>query len=66
MADDKVDNLPGSYFDSSFGFFIIGVICAMWAQNTGRSVWLWLFLGLFFGPITLVVMLIKNSEDRRI
>jgi hypothetical protein len=40
--------------------FLFGCFCALWAQNNGRSAWGWFFLGLFFGPITAVVLLVKN------
>ena len=43
--------------------FLFGVFCALWAQNTGRSAWLWFFLGLFFSLITVIVLLSKNSDD---
>ena len=45
--------------------FLFGAFCALWAQNTGRSAWLWFFLGLFFSVITVLVLLHKNSHDRR-
>lgn len=44
---------------------LAAVICALWAQNTGRSAWLWFFTGLIFSVITLLVMLYKNAEDIR-
>ena len=28
-----------------FVIFLFGAFCALWAQNTGRSAWLWFFLG---------------------
>lgn len=43
--------------------FLFGAFCALWAQNTGRSPWLWFFLGLFFSVITVLVLLAKNSGD---
>jgi hypothetical protein len=43
--------------------FVIACLCALWAQNTRRSAWLWFFLGLLFNVITLVVLLRKNSND---
>jgi len=45
--------------------FIYGVFCALWAQNTGRSAWLWFFLGLLFSVITVIVLLVKNADDRK-
>lgn len=44
--------------------FLFGVFCALWAQNTGRNAWLWFFLGLFGSLITVIVLLVKNSNDR--
>jgi hypothetical protein len=45
--------------------FLFGAFCALWAQNTNRNPWLWFFLGLFFNIITVLVLLAKNSGDRR-
>jgi len=45
-------------------FFLFSIFSAYWAQNTGRNAWLWFFLGLFFAPITGLVLLYKNSQDR--
>jgi hypothetical protein len=50
---------------SGAAFFLFGVVCALWAQNSGRNPWLWFFLGLFFNVITVLVMLSKNSKDRK-
>jgi hypothetical protein len=44
--------------------FLFGAFCALWAQNSGRSAWLWFFLGLFFSIITVIFVLIKNGDDR--
>jgi hypothetical protein len=45
--------------------FLVGCLCALWAQNTRRSAWLWFFLGVFFHVITLIVLLNKNAGDLR-
>lgn len=45
--------------------FLFGAFCALWAQYTKRNPWLWFFLGLFFNVITVLVLLAKNSDDRR-
>jgi len=42
---------------------LFAAFCALWAQNTGRSGWLWFFLGLLFSFITILVLLWKNSQD---
>jgi len=44
---------------------LFGAFCALWAQNANRNPWLWFFLGLFFNVITVLVLLAKNSDDRR-
>jgi hypothetical protein len=44
-------------------FFLFGIFCAHWAQNTGRNAWLWFFLGLLFAPITGLALLVRNSDD---
>jgi hypothetical protein len=53
--------------DSSDGavLFLYGVFCALWAQSTGRNAWLWFFTGMLFSVITVLVLLAKNSDDRR-
>ena len=51
--------------DAGSAFFLFGIFCAYWAQTTGRNAWLWFFLGLFFAPFTGLVLLYKNSQDRR-
>lgn len=43
--------------------FLFGAFCALWAQNTGRSAWLWFFFGLAVGPIAVLFLLNKNSCD---
>lgn len=49
--------------DQSLVLILFGAFCALWAQNTGRSAWLWFFLGLVFSFITVFVVLWKNSGD---
>jgi hypothetical protein len=47
------------------GLFLFGAFCALWAQNTGRNAWLWFFVGFLFSCIAVLVLLYKNSEDKR-
>lgn len=49
---------------SGLVMFAFGVVCALWAQNTGRGPWKWFFFGMLTGPIASVVMLWKNSTDK--
>jgi hypothetical protein len=44
---------------------LFGCSRALWAQNTNRNPWLWFFLGLIFNVFTVIVLLLRNSEDRR-
>jgi protein-S-isoprenylcysteine O-methyltransferase Ste14 len=44
---------------------LFGAFCALWAQNTGRSSWLWFFCGVAFNVVTVIVLLINNAADRR-
>jgi len=53
-----------NYASTGLVLFLFGIFCAYWAQETNRNAWLWFFLGLFFGPITGIFLLTKNSEDR--
>jgi hypothetical protein len=62
----RINNLPTpiqTHGDNGALVFLFGVFCALWAQNSGRSAWLWFFLGLFFSVITVIVLLSKNSND---
>jgi hypothetical protein len=62
----RINSLPTpiqTHGDNGALVFLFGVFCALWAQNTGRSAWLWFFLGLFFSVITVIVLLYKNSDD---
>jgi hypothetical protein len=52
-----------SYASIAYVNFLFGVFCAYWAQSTNRSAWLWFFMGFLFGPITGIVLAIKNAED---
>ena len=49
--------------DQALVLFLFGAFCALWAQNTGRSGWLWFFLGVFFSIIAVLVLLGKNAGD---
>ncbi len=66
--ENRVDQLDRSLESkSSIGavLFLYGVFCALWAQNTGRNPWLWFFTGALFNVITVIVLLVKNSNDRK-
>jgi len=64
----EVAQLKPSKTDTASGgavVFLFGAFCALWAQNTGRSAWLWFFLGLIFSVLAVLVLLFKNAEDNR-
>ena len=65
--ESRVSKLEREVSDKSTGalVFLFGAFCALWAQNTGRSAWLWFFLGAFFSVIAVLVLLVKNSGERR-
>lgn len=46
---------------AGIGLFVSGILCALWAQFTRRSAWVWFFFGLFLAPIALVAMVWKNA-----
>jgi len=46
--------------------FLFGTFCALWAQNTNRNPWVWFFAGLLLNVITVLVLLAKNADDRRV
>ena len=52
-----------TYASVGYVNFLFGIFCAYWAQTTGRSPWLWFFMGLVFAPITGIVLASKNAND---
>lgn len=54
-----------TYASTGMVFFLFGLFCAYWAQSTGRHPWLWFFLGWLFAPVTGIVLLYKNDQDRK-
>lgn len=62
----QIQHLLNSINDSSTGVSLIlfGAFCALWAQNTDRNPWLWFFMGLLFSVVTVIVLLVKNSNDQ--
>ena len=60
---DSLEHSVRAVGDTGGISFLFGAFCALWAQNTGRSPWLWFFMGLLFSVITIIVLLNKNSTD---
>lgn len=65
--ESRISNLESRAYgtDAGVAVWLFGAFCALWAQNTSRNPWLWFFLGLFFSVITVLVLLKKNSDDRK-
>ena len=61
----RLEHRTSQHAGAGAAAFLFGAFCALWAQNTRRNAWLWFFLGLFFSVITVLVLLHKNSEDKR-
>jgi hypothetical protein len=61
----RLEQHPRSDEAAGGAVFVCAALCALWAQQTGRNAWLWFFLGLFFSVITLLVLLYKNSYDKK-
>lgn len=53
------------YASTSLVFYLFGLFCAYWAQQSGRGPWLWFLLGSFFAPITGILLVMKNADDLR-
>jgi cell division protein FtsW (lipid II flippase) len=63
QLEGRVSLLEHQARDTGLVLFLFGTVCALWAQNSGRSGWLWFFIGLFFSVIAVLVLLAKNSGD---
>ncbi len=61
----RIESTIDDLASAGFVIFLFGAFCALWAQNSGRNAWLWFFLGAFFNFITVLVLLSKNSADRK-
>jgi hypothetical protein len=63
--ETKLSRLEKDYGDTGIGLFLAGIFCALWAQYTRRSSWLWFFFGLILAPLALIVLVSKNADDLR-
>jgi len=57
-------------YNAGFVMFLFGAFCALWAQNTRRSVGLWFLLGFVFTIFAILAILrinrkIKGRRKRR-
>jgi uncharacterized membrane protein SpoIIM required for sporulation len=67
-VEERLSSLDSVRTDAAGGCglsMLFGAFCALWAQNTRRSALLWFILGAIFSVITVLVLLYKNSQDRR-
>jgi hypothetical protein len=44
---------------------LYGVVCALWAQNSGRNAWLWFGFGLIGALVAAFAVLYLNAQERR-
>jgi len=58
--EQRMDNLEKNTA-TGIGLFISGILCALWAQFTRRSAWLWFFFGALLAPIALIALVWKNA-----
>ena len=63
QIETKLRKLEKDYRDTGIGFFVSGIFCALWAQYTRRSSWLWFFFGLILAPLALIMLAWKNADD---
>ena len=64
MTDtDYSETAMDSYASEGLVMSCFGIFCAYWAQETDRNAFLWFFLGLLFGPITGLALLVLNSAQ---
>lgn len=60
--DRRLEELEDDVAAAGVGLLGSGILCALWAQFTERSAWLWFFFGVFLCPVALIVMAWKNAE----
>jgi hypothetical protein len=65
QLEKKVRELEGKKDVTLIGgaAFVAASVCALWAQNTRRSAFVWFLAGLFLMPFALIALLVKNSND---
>jgi hypothetical protein len=64
LVEQRLSRIASDSGEVGVILLLFGAFCALWAQDTDRSAWLWFFLGFFFHVITVLVLLRKNSRDR--
>jgi len=64
QLDRRMDELEANSL-AGVGIFVSGIFCALWAQFTRRSAWLWFFFGAFLSPVALIALLWKNALGLR-
>jgi hypothetical protein len=65
-AEQRLERLEKAAFETKAwagASFMAGVMCALWAQNSGRNAWLWFFLGFILSFFALLALLHYNAQD---
>jgi FtsH-binding integral membrane protein len=63
QIESRLAKVEKDYRETGAGLFVSGIFCALWAQYTRRSSWLWFFFGLILAPLALIVLVWKNAND---
>lgn len=56
-----VSELQEAIKGNGLALILFGIFCAWWAKNTGRSGWLWFFLGAIFHVFAGIALLLKTE-----
>ncbi len=65
QVETRLSKVEKKVSDAAIGLFVSGIFCALWAQYTRRSAWLWFFFGLILAPLALICLVWKNADDLR-
>ena len=59
----KNNNEATKYGSIGLLLCLTGAFCALWAQDSGRNPWLWFVVGFILPLLTVIALLVKNSDD---
>lgn len=60
-----VENRTRKIVNAILLMFLFGAFCVIWAQNTGRNVYLWFLAGFVFTVFAVLIILWLNPRERR-
>jgi len=63
-ANNSDDSIKG-YVLAAFPILGIGLLCGLWARNSGRDFWLWFVAGLVFTLFALIAVLDAHEKDKK-